>query len=229
MQAGQLQMDFRTVLRRVRALDVTVLNRGQPRSGSLQVFNPAREQIGRRAIEVAENRVEILSLRSDQPYHYAELAMADGCFLGFSLTPPTPAREPGAPRAAVATSRATPAATLVATDEALRTGCTPLADGDGIEESIASSGDEDCFVFEGAAGDRVTVFVDNRTTGGRQGITVRLLKPDGSRLADDFEYGNPEIREQVLPEGGVYTIVVDGYDNTTGSYTLSLEFTARGE
>jgi hypothetical protein len=40
-------------------------------------------------------------MRSDQPYHYAELEMQAGCFLGLSLTPPSPDGTPGAPRPAV--------------------------------------------------------------------------------------------------------------------------------
>ncbi len=101
MQAGKLQMDFRPVLSRVRALDVTVINRDRLGSGSLRAFNPGRNEIGSQPLEAGPGQGQVLSLRSNQPYHFAELLMNDGCFLGFSLTPPTPAGEAGAPRPAV--------------------------------------------------------------------------------------------------------------------------------
>lgn len=101
IEAGKLHMDFRTVLARVRALDVTVINRAEPGSGSLRVLDPSRSEIGAQQVKVGSSEGQILSLRADQPYHYAELAMSNGCFLGFSLTPPDPDGEPGAPRPAV--------------------------------------------------------------------------------------------------------------------------------
>lgn len=101
IRAGKLQMDFRPVLYRVRALDVTVINRDRPGSGSLRAFDPRRNEIGSQSLEASPGQGQILSLRSDQPYHFAELLMNDGCFLGFSLTPPTPTGEAGAPRPAV--------------------------------------------------------------------------------------------------------------------------------
>jgi len=102
IQAGKVEIDFRAVLARVRALDVTVINRDRPGSGSLRVLDPGRGEIASQPLNVGPGQVQILSMRSDQPYHYAELEMGDGCFLGLSLTPPTPAEEPGAPRPAIA-------------------------------------------------------------------------------------------------------------------------------
>ncbi len=122
VRAGGLQMDLRPVLSRVRALDVTVFNRDQPGSGSLHVFDPGRNEIGRQPLTVGPGRGEILSLRSDRPYHFAELLMSDGCFLGFSLTPPTPAGDAGAPRPAVEVSEtAIPTPTSTATPAQLAT------------------------------------------------------------------------------------------------------------
>lgn len=108
IQAGKLLFDFRPVLARVRALDVTVLNRNQPGSGSLQVLDPGRAEIASQQLEVGPGEVQVFSMRSDQPYHYAELALIDGCFLGFSLTPPEPSGEPGEPRPAVEGQASTP-------------------------------------------------------------------------------------------------------------------------
>lgn len=102
MQAGRLHMDFRPVPSRVRAVDVTVVNRGQAGSGSLQGLDPGENEIGRTQLEVGPGEGQILSLRSEpgEPYHYARLSMGDGCFLGLSLTPPSNG-EPGAPKPAV--------------------------------------------------------------------------------------------------------------------------------
>ncbi len=98
--------------------------------------------------------------------------------------------------------------------------CTPIADGDNVDETIALSEEEDCFVLQGAAGEKVTVFVDNRTKGE---MGVMLRKPDGSELATDYDCcGDLELWEQVLPETGTYTVVVDGGGDTTGPYALTL-------
>lgn len=122
IQAGKLLFDFRPVLARVRALDVTVLNRDQPGSGSLRVLDPGRSDIASRTLEVGPGEGQVFSQRSDQPYHYAELALTNGCFLGFSLTPPEPSGDPGEPRPAVAdlegqASTVPPAAPFVRIDQ----------------------------------------------------------------------------------------------------------------
>ncbi len=99
---GQLQMDFRLIRARTRALDVTVLNRTDSGSGRLVAYNPAGRvtgEVNRQALIVGPNQGEVLSLRTDQIYHYADLELTEGCFLGFSLTPPPPAGGPSTPRA----------------------------------------------------------------------------------------------------------------------------------
>jgi hypothetical protein len=88
VQNGVIRLDFRNLLSRVRGLDVTVMAQQQPASGSVSVLDPAAEVINRVNFEIPPGQGEIVSLRSEQPYHYAEIAIADGCFLGFSLTPP---------------------------------------------------------------------------------------------------------------------------------------------
>lgn len=96
---GELELDFRAVLNRVRAVDVTVFKRGG--GGSLQGLDPAREPIEDRGIPAAASQVEVLSLRSDAPFHYASLRLENGCFLGVSLTPPGDEGESGLPRSPV--------------------------------------------------------------------------------------------------------------------------------
>jgi hypothetical protein len=102
MRGGRLHMDFRPVLNRVRALDVTVLNWSHPGTAAVTALNPNRQPMGTRQVETS-NDVVVVSLRSEpgRPYHFAQLDMREGCFLGFSLTPPGPSEQPGEPRPAV--------------------------------------------------------------------------------------------------------------------------------
>jgi hypothetical protein len=103
MVGGRLHFDFRPVLARVRALDVTVWNRSGPGQGQLIVYDPARNPMNKEVVTVGAGQTEVIALRSQpgRPYHYAGLDLADGCFLGFSLTPPEMDGSPGAPRPAV--------------------------------------------------------------------------------------------------------------------------------
>ena len=98
MWDGSLSFDFRKVLARVRGLDVTILNLDQPGSGGLTMLNPSRQVMSTVQVTVGPNQGEILSRRSGEiPYHYAELALTHGCFLGLSLTPPDDPPRPGTP------------------------------------------------------------------------------------------------------------------------------------
>lgn len=103
MVGGRLHFDFRPVPARVRALDVTLWNRSDPGQGRLLVFDPAHAPMNQQPVTVGAGQAEVLSLRSapGRPYHYATLELADGCFLGFSLTPPQADGRPGPPRPAV--------------------------------------------------------------------------------------------------------------------------------
>jgi hypothetical protein len=88
VQNGVLSLDFREMLGRVHAVDVTILNRDKPGNGSLQGFDPAGVEIGRQQLEVEPGLIQTLSLRAEQRYYEAKLVLGNGCFLGFSLTPP---------------------------------------------------------------------------------------------------------------------------------------------
>lgn len=96
LQDGVLKMDFRGLLARVDSLDVTVINLSQQAAGLLQVYNPADELIDEREIEptAGEPAGQLLSLRSDQPYHFARLNMAQGCFVRFGAPRPMPTPVP---------------------------------------------------------------------------------------------------------------------------------------
>jgi len=88
VENGIIRLDFRNLLSRVRGLDVTLMAGTEIASGSVAVFDPGVELINRVAFEIGPNQGQIISLRSEEPYHYAEIAIASGCFLGFTLTPP---------------------------------------------------------------------------------------------------------------------------------------------
>jgi hypothetical protein len=101
VQNGIIRLDFRNLLSRVRGLDVTIVARTGPANGSVTVLDPAKEAINRVAFDIPPGQGKIVSLRSNEPYHYADIAIADGCFLGFSLTPPGAENERSRPVPAV--------------------------------------------------------------------------------------------------------------------------------
>ncbi len=99
VQKGEIFFDFRAVLARVESLDLMIFNRAGPDTGMLIVFDPARKEIQRLFVQSQVGEIEVLSSRAPVPYHYATLRLEDGCFLGFSITPPLPNGEPAPPRA----------------------------------------------------------------------------------------------------------------------------------
>ncbi len=101
IRAGKLHFDFRPLLARVLALDVTVLNRAQPANAALAGQDAAGRELDRVLLEAGPGESQTLTLRVGQPFHTAELALLDGCFMGFSLTPPDATGAPAEPRAAV--------------------------------------------------------------------------------------------------------------------------------
>ncbi len=106
--AGRVHFDFSDLLARTSALDVTAINRDLPGNGALWATAITGEEVARQLFDVSGGGRQVLSLRATQPYRTAELAMIDGCFVGFSLTPPTPAGTPAQPR--VVSSPGQPAA-----------------------------------------------------------------------------------------------------------------------
>lgn len=108
MTNGKLLFDLRVAVGRVRAVDLTVA--GLTSSDELRVFNPAYESLDHPATTLQRANDSILGVRSqaslgEQPFHYAELSLAEGCFLGISLTPPEVDGTPGAPRPAIPNPR----------------------------------------------------------------------------------------------------------------------------
>ncbi|RLT39592.1 MAG: hypothetical protein DWI57_10000 [Chloroflexi bacterium] len=106
MTDGKLIFDLRGVVGRVRAVDVTVTGQAELPGDSLAVFNPAYAALDYSPTVVQRRNDAVLGVRSradrgEEPYHYAELRLADGCFVGISLTPPTVDGAPAAARPAV--------------------------------------------------------------------------------------------------------------------------------
>lgn len=99
VQAGIVQFDFRPLQARVLWLDVTVINRSRSGLGALRAVTPGGNEAGRDVLVVGSGNTQTLSLRSNRPYHIAELALLDGCLLGFRLSPPAPGGEPPEPQA----------------------------------------------------------------------------------------------------------------------------------
>ncbi len=88
---GALDFDFRPLLARVVALDITVLNRDRPGYGLWQALDPSGAPAGQQQVSAAAGETETLSLRDNPPYHTAKLTVGDACFMGISLTPPSTA------------------------------------------------------------------------------------------------------------------------------------------
>ncbi|MBP7961077.1 MAG: SH3 domain-containing protein [Caldilineaceae bacterium] len=101
MENGVIDWDFRTLTNRVSALDVTLVAFDGTAEGTVQTFDPAQNVIARKAFKLREGQGDVISMRADQPYHYARLTLAKGCFLGISLTPPQADGTDAAPQPAV--------------------------------------------------------------------------------------------------------------------------------
>ncbi|MEW5959124.1 MAG: sugar-binding protein, partial [Chloroflexota bacterium] len=104
IRSGKVRFDFRPLLARVLALDVTLVNRAEAGQGSLWGADAAGDELDRMLVAVAPGQSDTLSLRSERserPFHTAELALSNGCFVGFSLTPPSAAGASAEPRPAV--------------------------------------------------------------------------------------------------------------------------------
>jgi LysM repeat protein len=104
-RGGVIRFDFRGMRYRVRAIDAQVLmNDGS--NVNLIAFNPNHDTI--HLVPDVSDDQQLFSLRSNmllqasnpkhEPFHYAELRLSVGCFLGFSLTPPNADDSPGPPR-----------------------------------------------------------------------------------------------------------------------------------
>ena len=126
IQAGKVLFDFRSLLARTLALDVTVLNRARAGEGALAGQDLRGREIDRAILEAGNGKGQTLNLRASQPFYMAELAILDGCLMGFSLTPPTAAGTPPEPRSAVTPEPVDAVVNILATPEQSASTSAPL-------------------------------------------------------------------------------------------------------
>ncbi len=90
----------------------------------------------------------------------------------------------------------------------------------GVSVSLSSPGQNGSLTFSGTSGQQVTV---HATSNSILGVTVKLLKPDGSQLTSTTSTaGSFNLASQPLPSTGTYTIVIDPSTTRTGSITISV-------
>lgn len=99
----------------------------------------------------------------------------------------------------------------------------PITFNQSISSTISPLGDQDTFVFNGSAGQRITVYLANQASY-QDAFSLRLTKPDNASWLCDFAYGDCQIDNVTLPVTGVYTLTVDGNNASSGAYTLSLRW-----
>src|SRR5262249_55355798 len=92
--------------------------------------------------------------------------------------------------------------------------------GSSVAITISSPGQNGQVTFSGTSGQQVTVHVTSNTVAG---VTVKLLKPDGSQLTSSFSSSSSfNLTQQTLPTTGTYTIVIDPSGTNTGSLNVSV-------
>ena len=87
---GRLLLDLRQIQNRVRDVQVMVRNDGAAGTAVFTGFNPEGRvrPIAQTRAAQGSGALETLVLASqEQPFHFADLEMASGCFLGLDLTP----------------------------------------------------------------------------------------------------------------------------------------------
>jgi len=101
---------------------------------------------------------------------------------------------------------------------------TITPDGSAITVTTTVAGQNGQLSFNGSANQRVSLRVSgvNLTGGSYNWASVSIKRPDGSTLVSSTVTGNAFFDTQVLPVAGTYTILVDPWDTSTGSVTLTL-------
>jgi uncharacterized protein YhfF len=92
--------------------------------------------------------------------------------------------------------------------------------GSPVTVTLNTPGQNGQVTFSGTSGQQVTVRVTSNTIAG---VTVKLLKPDGSQLTSSFSSSSSfNLTQQTLPTTGTYTIVIDPSGTATGSMNVSV-------
>ena len=99
------------------------------------------------------------------------------------------------------------------------TGSTTVG-GAAVTVTLNAAGQNGQVTFSGTSSQQVTVHVTSNTIAG---VTVRLLKPDGSQLTSSFSSSSSfNLTQMTLPTTGTYTIVIDPSGSNTGSLDVSV-------
>jgi hypothetical protein len=96
--------------------------------------------------------------------------------------------------------------------------------GSAVTVTTTVAGQNSQLSFSGSANDRVSLRVTglNLTGGTYNWADVSIKKPDGSTLVSATLAASGFLDSQILPVTGTYTIVVDPWDTSIGSATLTL-------
>ncbi len=99
-----------------------------------------------------------------------------------------------------------------------------ISDGQALRREIDHPGDGELYTFNGRAGDRVTLYVDNLMLTGTRRLALTVYRPTA---ATSWKYATSTLagwdvdgRGYNLPENGTYIVVVEGFADSTGSYQL---------
>ena len=98
-----------------------------------------------------------------------------------------------------------------------------LAPGGSASSTIATSGDQDWFRISLTAGQTYT-FTQNAASGSDLDCYLRLLNSSGTQLtySDDDGPGNNSLITFTATSSGTYYLSAQGYDTSTGGYTISV-------
>ena len=92
--------------------------------------------------------------------------------------------------------------------------------GSSVTVTLNTPGQNGQVTFSGTSGQLVTVHVTSNTI---PGVTVKLLKPDGSQLTSTYSPSSSfNLTQQTLPSTGSYTIVIDPNGPGTGSLNVNV-------
>jgi YD repeat-containing protein len=188
-------------------------------------FTPAAGSVGA-AVTISGTNFEILPGRTDVRFN-GELATTT-FVTDTSVVAQVPTASSG--RITVTTSAGTATSNddfFISPDDGLNVTVTArLAFGQPKPFTLSSAGQAALFVFDGTAGQNVSLNLFNSSF--TLDAVVSVYAPDGSQLvfptSTDRDYRGVFIEPFTLPETGTYSILVDtaGYPNSFGSATLQI-------
>ncbi len=99
---------------------------------------------------------------------------------------------------------------------------TAPSNGTTVNANVSAPGQQAAFSFNGTAGQRYAVNISNATFGAN-GAQVYLQRPDGTQTGNTgISTGDGFLEPVLLDQTGSWKLVVDPFDNVTGSATLQL-------